>query len=104
MTDTHDGPNAYNSSRVPSLQRPQGPAPALSPLTRRLYTLLPWGNTQEVVPWTFMDDCSPEFIRTRAEFRKTHGDMDEYHFRFDHECYRHASFSFRTLFWGYLAG
>ncbi len=104
MPDTYYGPNAYNSSRIPSLPRPQGPAPALSPLTRRLSTLLPYGNTQDVAPFTFLNGCTPKFLRTREEFLKTDTDDTDYHFRFTHESYRHASFSIRTLFWGYMAG
>src|SRR5690606_40434918 len=30
--------------------------------------------------------------------------LEDYHICIDHERYRHASFSFRTLFWGYMAG
>src|SRR5690606_7423711 len=67
---------------------------------------LPWGNTQDVAPSSFIDTSSPKKLRAREEFLRRHNEeeLEDYHICIDHERYRHASFSFRTLFWGYMAG
>lgn len=97
-----------------NLQR-QRPARSRSGLKRLAGQRLPWGNTQEVVPDTFMTPGPDslrlvEELRVRREQEQAKGTYKpapmehiDFHDRCDHEHYRHAPWAKRTQFWVYLA-
>jgi len=99
-------PTAYNSKKIPEQPAQVTPPKSFSVLDRASSIRLPWGNTKDIAPSSFIDSGSPKKIRAREEFRRKHNEeeLEDYHICIDHERYRHASFSFRTLFWGYLTG
>src|SRR5690554_4530836 len=99
-------PTAYNSKQIPAQPPQVAPPKSLSFVVRATSVRLPWGNTQDVAPSSFIDTSSPKKLRAREEFLRRHNEeeLEDYHICIDHERYRHASFSFRTLFWGYMAG
>ena len=70
----------------------------------RLCIRLPWGNTQEVAPLTFIEDDSPAELREKEE--EEHRNPGSYarkqkkfHNACDHICYRQAYASFWTRAW-----
>src|SRR5690606_26397383 len=103
---TYYAPTAYNSKKIPEQPAQAAPPKSFSVLDRASSIRLPWGNTKDIAPSSFIDSGSPKRIRARVEFRRKHNEeeLEDYHICIDHERYRHASFSFRTLFLGYMAG
>lgn len=104
---------AYSSGRVPH----QAPTQALRPSIFKRMTgrRLPWGNTQELVPDTFM---APEPNDLRLEEEKSNQRSEElakglykpaplehvdFHDRCDHTHYRHAPWGGAAHFWIHLA-
>jgi hypothetical protein len=105
----HYSPSAYQPTRIPDQ-----PAPARrSWLFRFGSSRLPWGHTEDTVPHNVLNGTTPAYLReterreqalaTGAEKRQAY-ELLNYHQIIDHECYRHASLSKRSLFWFYLYG
>nr|WP_152665012.1 hypothetical protein [Pseudomonas toyotomiensis] len=70
----------------------------------RLCIRLPWGNTQEIAPLTFIEDDSPAELREKEEEeRRNPGSharkQKKFHNACDHICYRQAYASFWTRAW-----
>ncbi|WP_022964114.1 hypothetical protein [Halopseudomonas pelagia] len=93
----------------------QPPGKSRSGLKRLTGQRLPWGNTQEVVPDSFMTPGPSslrhlESVRLKRDQELAQGTYKpaplehiDFHDRCDHEHYRHAPWSTRTHFWIYVA-
>jgi len=105
----HYSPSAYQPARIPD----QPAAVKRSWLFRFGSSRLPWGHTENIVPHSMLSQPSPAGLRdveryehtlaTGAKKRQAYELLD-YHQVIDHERYRHASLSKRSLFWFYLWG
>ncbi len=105
----HYSPSAYQPTRIPD----QPAAVKRSWLFRFGSSRLPWGRTEDIVPHSMLSHTSPSGLRdveryehalaTEEEKREAYELLD-YHQIIDHERYRHASLSKRSLFWFYLWG
>ncbi|MDH1731859.1 hypothetical protein N5F00_20380 [Pseudomonas chengduensis] len=105
----HYSPSAYQPARIPD----QPAAVKRSWLFRFGGSRLPWGHTEDIVPHSMLSHTSPAGLRdveryehaleTGEEQREAYELLD-YHQVIDHERYRHASLSKRSLFWFYLWG
>lgn len=105
----HYSPSAYQPARIPD----QPAAAKRSWLFRFGSSRLPWGYTEDIVPHSMLSQPSPAGLRdveryehaldTGAKKRQAYELLD-YHQVIDHERYRHASLSKRSLFWFYLWG
>jgi len=107
--------NYASTAYSPDKLQEQKSAKARSGLKRLAGRRLPWGNTQAVVPETFMSP-GPASLRL-LESKRIKRDKEialgtykpaplehiDFHDRCDHEHYRHAPWSARTHFWIYLA-
>nr|WP_129591638.1 MULTISPECIES: hypothetical protein [unclassified Pseudomonas] len=94
---------AHDSRRLPE-QSPQ-----VHDHAGRLCMRLPWGNTQEVAPLTFIEDDSPTELREEEEEeRKNPGNrtrkQEKFHNACDHICYRQAHASAWTQLLMHLWG
>ncbi|WP_231987138.1 hypothetical protein [Pseudomonas prosekii] len=76
---------------------------------------LPWGNTDEVCPVSFMEDYSPTDIRHQAKVQRqreeqiantnytpTPYESIDFHIRDDHERFRHALLPASSHFWLFM--
>ncbi len=103
-------PTSYSPA---SLQK-QPPARSRSGLKRLAGQRLPWGNTQEVVPDTFIRP-EPERLRFWEQEYKRRAELKakgtykpkpmekiDFHDRCDHEHYRHALWARRSQFWLFI--
>src|SRR5690606_9698590 len=102
----------YSSTAyAPQKLKPQSAATYRSGLKRLAGRRLPWGNTQDVVPDTFMRP-TPESLRfwekesKRRAAKKAAGiyktapmERIDFHDRCDHEHYRYAPWAKRSQFW-----
>ncbi|WP_312444072.1 hypothetical protein [Stutzerimonas kunmingensis] len=105
----HYSPSAYQPTRIPD----QPAAVKRSWLFRFGSSRLPWGHTENIVPHSMLSHTSPAGLRdveryehaleTGEEQREAYELLD-YHQIINHERYRHASLSKRSLFWFYLWG
>lgn len=105
----HYSPSAYQPARIPD----QPASAKRSWLYRFGSSRLPWGYTEEIVPHSVLNGTTPAYLReterreqalaTGAEKRQAYESLD-YHQIIDHERYRHASLSKRSLFWLYSRG
>ncbi|WP_417797310.1 hypothetical protein [Stutzerimonas nitrititolerans] len=105
----HYSPSAYQPARIPD----QPAAVKRSWLFRFGSSRLPLGHTEEIVPHSMLSQPSPAGLRdverhehalaTGAKKRQAYELLD-YHQIIDHERYRHAPLSKRSLFWFYLWG
>lgn len=105
----HYSPSAYQPTRTPD----QPAAVKRSWFFRFGSSRLPWGHTEDIVPHSMLSHTSPAGLRdveryehaleTGEEQREAYELLD-YHQVIDHERYRHASLSKRSLFWFYLWG
>jgi hypothetical protein len=105
MADTSPpyGAEAYDSRHIPQ-QSPQ-----IRDHAGRLCMCLPWGNTQEVAPLTFIEDDSPTELREEEEEeRRNPGGrarrQTKFHNACDHICYRQAYASIWSHIWAYMWG
>ena len=111
MTPSSYATTAYSPASLQS----QAPGKSRSGLKRLAGQRLPWGNTQEVVPDSFMQP-EPKSLRFWEQENKRKADLKakgtykpaplehiDFHDRCDHEHYRHAPWAARTHFWIYLA-
>lgn len=94
---------AHDSRRLPAQ------APQVRDHAGRLCMRLPWGNTQEVAPLTFIEDDSPAELREEEEEeRRSPGSRARKQARFHNACdnirYRQAHASAWTHLWAYLWG
>lgn len=105
----HYSPSAYQPARIPD----QPEAVKRSWLFRFGSSRLPWGHTEDIVPHSMLSQPSPAGLRDveRYEYALATGtkkrqayELLDYHQVIDHERYRHASLSKRSLFWFYLWG
>ncbi|MGY4826853.1 hypothetical protein [Stutzerimonas chloritidismutans] len=105
----HYSPSAYQPARIPD----QPAAVKRSWLFRFGSSRLPWGHTEEIVPHSMLSQPSPAGLRDveRHEHALAAGakkrqayELLDYHQIIDHERYRHAPLSKRSLFWFYLWG
>ena len=101
MTDSYYGPHAYDEHCVPTQKR-QTADPGRSWFNRTFDMRLPWGATDEVAPYQYMDDYSPKVLR-KIESTPSGFENIEFHQRIDHQRYRHAPPAFRTNFFNILA-
>ena len=110
MTQSPYATTAYSSAK---LQR-QPPGKPRSGLKRLAGQRLPWGNTQEIVPDSFMmpDPSSLRSLESdrlqrdqeiaKGTYKPAPMEHIDFHDRCDHEHYRHAPWGSRTHFWMYL--
>ena len=104
---------AYNPATVPN----QPTSVERSWIKRFAKVRLPWGNTQEVAPESFLNDPSPKSLRHLEAFQKEREEKlangtyvpapfegVELHNKYDHERFRYALLSKRSHFWLYMLG
>lgn len=108
-------PNYAATSYSPANLQRQPPGKPRSGLKRLTGQRLPWGNTQEIVPNSFMTPGPSslrhlESVRLKRDQKLAKGTYKpaplehiDFHDRCDHEHYRHAPWAARTHFWIYLA-
>ena len=107
MNSTSYSATAYSPEKL----KRQSAATPRSGLKRLAGRRLPWGNTQEVVPDTFMRP-TPESLRFwekeygfraakkgAGTYRKAPMERIDFHDRCDHEHYRYAPWAKRSQFW-----
>ncbi|WP_177408636.1 hypothetical protein [Pseudomonas sp. M30-35] len=114
MTDkTYYASTAYSPANIPDQ-----PASIERSWLRKLgATRLPWGRTQDLAPERFLEDDSPENMRYWEEvFREREEEKKrgtckpkpfegvDLHDALDHEHFRYAHLSKRSIFWWYLWG
>src|SRR5690554_2134401 len=106
MSNSYYASTAYNSKQIPAQPPQVAPPKSFSFLDRATSIRLPWGNTKDIAPAGFVNLNPPQHVRAREEYwrQNPEPDPEDFHLCIDHERYRYASFSFRTLFWGYMAG
>src|SRR5690606_23125285 len=106
MSNSYYASTAYNSKQIPAQPPQVAPPKSFSFLDRATSIRLPWGNTKDIAPAAFVNLNPPQHVREREEYwrQNPEPDPEDFHLCIDHERYRYASFSFRTLFWGYLTG
>lgn len=111
MTQSSYASTSYSPA---NLQRQPG-GKSRTGLKRLTGQRLPWGNTQEVVPDSFMQP-EPKSLRFWAQEHKRKAELKakgtykpaplehiDFHDRCDHEHYRHAPWAARAHFWIYVA-
>src|SRR5690554_3489558 len=101
---------AYRSDVIPP-QKNQVEESNRTGLDRSASLRLPWGNTREVVPPTFMSDDPPKKLR-RLEKKEDLADKLGLYVENSHECFRHAPLALQARFidmmyvlgkvWGYI--
>ncbi|MGV0053145.1 hypothetical protein [Stutzerimonas sp. 381-2] len=105
----HYSPSAYQPARIPD----QPAAVKRSWLFRFGSSRLPWGHTEDIVPHSMLSHTTPAGLRdveryehalAAGEEQREAYELLDYHQIIDHERYRHASLSKRSLFWFYLWG
>ena len=112
MTQSPYATTAYSSA---DLQR-QTPGKSRSGLKQLTGQRLPWGNTQEIAPDSFMMP-EPSSLRSlesdrllrdeqiaQGTYKPAPMEHIDFHDRCDHEHYRHAPWGSRAHFWLYLGG
>lgn len=100
--------DTYAATAHDSRQLPEQ-APQVRDHAGRLCIRLPWGNTLEVAPLTFIEDDSPAELREKEEEeRRNPGSharkQDKFHNACDHIRYRCAKVSKWTNFWMFVWG
>ncbi|MGF2686689.1 hypothetical protein ACQUWM_09335 [Marinobacter sp. DUT-3] len=105
------GQYAYRSDAIPP-QKNQTEELNRTGLDRSASLRLPWGNTREVVPPTFMSGNPPKKLR-RLEKKEDLANKLGLYVENSHECFRHAPLAFQARFfdmisvlgkmWTYLA-
>jgi hypothetical protein len=111
MTLTSYAATSYSPANLK--RQPSGKA--RSGLKRLTGQRLPWGNTEEIVPDSFMTP-GPSSLRllettrlkrdqelAKGTYKPAPLEHIDFHDRCDHEHYRHAPWSARTHFWIYVA-
>ncbi|WP_339648724.1 hypothetical protein [Halopseudomonas pelagia] len=111
MTQSSYATTSYSPA---NLER-QPPGKSRSGLKRLTGQRLPWGNTQEVVPDSFMQPAPKSLrfweqeykrkaeLKAKGTYKPAPLEHIDFHDRCDHEHYRHAPWSTRTHFWIHLA-
>jgi len=104
------GQLAYRSDVIPP-QKNQVEELNRTGLDRSASLRLPWGNTREVVPPTFMSSNPPKKLR-RLEKKEDLADKLGLHVENSHECFRHGPLALQARFidmmyvlgkvWGYI--
>lgn len=98
--DGYYGKMAYRPDAVP-LQSDQHEELNRSKLGQSASLRLPWGNTRDVLPPSFMTDHSPKNLRKlekREDMAKKIGLQSEN----NHECFRYAPMAFRANFFNMM--
>ena len=104
----------YSSTAYASKNERQSAATPRSGLSRLTGRRLPWGNTQELIPDTFMTP-EPDALRDNEQMKREKEEKPadgtykpapmehiDFHDRCDHEHFRYAPWSGRAQFWIYL--
>lgn len=104
---------AYGASEVPR----QEPSTERSWIMRFAKVRLPWGNTEEVTPVSFVEDCSPRDLRSQEQLKSEREEQTttntyapspyeiiDFHIRDDHERFRYALLPASSHFWMYMLG
>ena len=92
---------AYRSDVIPP-QKNQVEESNRTGLDRSASLRLPWGNTREVVPPTFMSDDPPKKLR-RLEKKEDLADKLGLYVENSHECFRHAPLAFQARFFDMIS-
>ncbi|WNF46994.1 hypothetical protein RHP75_00735 [Pseudomonas sp. SG20056] len=100
---THYAEGAYDSRHIPN-QSPQ-----IRKHAGLLTTTLPWGDTEDIAPFSFIDDYSPERLRDLEEDERKNPGIRQrneaiFHNACNHLCYRRAHASLWTQIWLYMWG
>ena len=111
MDQPYYASTAYNPASIPN-QPPSAERPWIKRFAK---VRLPWGNTQDVAPESFLHDPSPKDLRHLEAFKKEREEKlangtyvpapfegVELHKKYDHERFRYALLSGRSQFWLYL--
>ncbi|MDO9617573.1 MAG: hypothetical protein Q7J43_07795 [Pseudomonas sp.] len=98
---THYAEGAYDSRHIPN-QSPQ-----VHKHAGLLTTTLAWGNTEDIAPFSFVDEYSPERLRDLEEDEQKNPGIRQrneaiFHNSCNHLCYRRAHVSLWTQIWVYL--
>ena len=104
---------AYGASEVPR----QEPSTERSWIMRFAKVRLPWGNTNETTPVSFLEKSSPKDLRFWERFNKERDEQTakgtysprpfeliDFHIRHDHEHFRYALLPASSHFWMYMSG
>ncbi|MFJ2323794.1 hypothetical protein [Pseudomonas sp. NPDC087817] len=102
---------AYGASEVPQ----QGRSSERSWIMRLAKARLPWGNTNDVCPVSFVEDYSPTDLRyqeklqgNRDELIATYSNstykLSDFHMTDDHDRFRYALLPASSHFWIYMSG
>jgi hypothetical protein len=103
LANLHYAEGAYDSRHIPNQ----------SPQTRKqaglLTMVLPWGSTEDIAPYSFVDQDSPKRLRELDENERKHPgtrlhNETVFHTICNHLCYRRAHVSLWTQIWLYLWG
>ena len=100
-TGGYYGQCAYRSDVIPP-QKNQVEELNRTGLDRSASLRLPWGNTREVVPPTFMSDDPPKKLR-RLEKKEDLADKLGLYVENSHECFRHAPLAFQARFFDMIS-
>lgn len=97
----HYAEDAYNSRCIPSLP------PQIRTHAGSLTMVLPWGHTEDIAPYGFVDNDSPKRLRELEENEHKHPgtrlrNETVFHTICNHICYRRAHASLWTQIWVYL--
>ncbi|HSX89439.1 MAG TPA: hypothetical protein VLG17_15790 [Pseudomonas sp.] len=100
---THYAEGAYDSRHIPN-QPPQ-----IRKQAGLLTMVLPWGSTEDIAPYNFVDQDSPKRLRELDENERKHPgtrlrNETVFHTICNHICYRRAHVSLWTQIWLYMWG
>ena len=95
------GSYAYRSDSIPE-QSNQPQELNRTGLDRSASIRLPWGNTREVMPPTFISRDPPKKLR-RLEKKEDLAAKYGLHVENNHECFRHAPLAFQARFFDMMS-
>ena len=103
LANRHYAEGAYDSQHIPN-QSPQ-----IRKHAGLLTATLPWGDTEDIAPFSFIDDYSPERLRDLEEDERKNPGIRQrneaiFHNSCNHLCYRRAHASLWTQIWLYMWG
>jgi len=114
MTDkSWYAPTAFGVQDFPQ----QAPSSERSWILRFAKTRLPWGTTDEVCPVSFVEGHSPSDLRHLEKLQRERDkqiatetfspspyELNDFHMKDDHECFRYALLPASSHFWIYMSG
>ncbi len=111
--DSYYAETAYGVSEVPQQER----SSERSWIMRFAKIRLPWGNTDEVCPISFVEDYSPNDLRHQEKIERERDEqiaagtyssspyeLIDFHMKDDHERFRYALLPASSHFWIYMSG